>query len=111
VIHLEEAILTLEKGGGRGGGGREAGGGRGASLWRTYESLRTAAQIVLHYYVRGGGEGEGGERERERERERGRERGGAMGPAKEATAARWIREDGGYVRSIKPPRNYPLCIA
>jgi hypothetical protein len=34
-----------------------------------------------------------------------------MGPAKEATAARWIREDGGYVRSIKPPRNYPLCIA
>jgi len=58
--------------------------------------------------VRGGGEGRGwGRRERE-----GEEGEGAMGPAKEATAARWIREGGGgYVRSIKPPRNYPLCIA
>jgi len=53
-----------------------------ASSGRTYESLRTAAQIVLHYYVRGG------------------ER------ADDETAG-----EGVYIRSIRPPRNYPLCIA
>jgi len=35
---------------------KERGGrARGASSGRTYESLRTAARIVLHYYMRGGG--------------------------------------------------------
>ena len=28
--------------------------GRGANSERTYESLRIAARIVLHYYMRGG---------------------------------------------------------
>lgn len=52
----------------------ERGRGRGgASSERTYESLRTVAQIVLHYYVRGvrrpsetGEGGEGGGKERHR---------------------------------------------
>lgn len=73
--------LSLREGAEVGGRGREASSGR------TYESLRIAARIVLHYYMRGEGD----------EAEKVLRRGG--------------RGRTGYVRSIKPPRNYPLCIA
>jgi len=62
--------------------------GRGANSERTYESLRIAARIVLHYYMRGGGD-----------------------DARKLLWEKGKSSGGGYIRSIKSPRNYPLCIA